>query len=297
MSFAVVTQTLASAVATSGTFTVAYPDNTDAGTYRGATGHKMTALGAVLSAPGDFTLTFGTSNITVTYSGTTTLPAGTQVRVQLEKQGEDDGTPDDLGDVARTAFAPLTIVSLGAPDVADVDGVFEAFSGAAGSITLDGALVSGGVATLDVPRNLVADSGGVDTAVLTITGADEYGNTVVENITLNGTTAVAGKKAFKTVTSVVSSATIANGAFLGTGDVLGLPVFLPGTGHVVREMEDGAAPTDGTLVAGVTSTATATTGDVRGTYDPNSAADGSKVFELLVALPDPTYRGIAQFAG
>ena len=61
------------------------------------------------------------------------------------------------------------------------------------------------MATLDVPRNIVVDSGGVDTAVLTFTGTDEYGNTVVESITLNGTTAVAGKKAFKTVTGVSSS--------------------------------------------------------------------------------------------
>ena len=49
----------------------------------------------------------------------------------------------------------------------------------------------------------------------------------------------------------------------------------------------GAAPTAGTIVAGVTTAggSTATTGDVRGTYDPNAACDGSKVFELILALP------------
>jgi hypothetical protein len=54
--------------------------------------------------------------------------------------------------------------------------------------------------TLDVPRNLIVDSSDdteVD-GVVTITGADEYGEVMVEEITANGTTAVAGKKAFKT---------------------------------------------------------------------------------------------------
>jgi len=133
------------------------------------------------------------------------------------------------------------------------------------------------------------------TAVLTVTGTDEFGNTVVES-SASGTS-MAGKKAFKTVTSVVPSANITS-ATVGTGDVLGLPAFLPGAGRVLAELEDGAAATAGTLVAGVRTTpATATTGDVRGTYDPNSAADGSKAFELVVALDDPSDKGVAQYAG
>jgi hypothetical protein len=42
---------------------------------------------------------------------------------------------------------------------------------------------------------------------------------------------------------------------------------------------------------------TATTGDVRGTYDPNAAADGARVFELVVALMEPGDLGMPQFAG
>jgi hypothetical protein len=109
---------------------------------------------------------------------------------------------------------------------------------------------------------------------------------------------MAGKKAFKTITDVSSSASI-TGLTVGTGDVLGLPVFVPGGGHVVAEMEDGANATAGTVVGGdlTAGGATATTGDVRGTYDPNSAADGGKVFQLMVALPDPGYIGVDQYAG
>lgn len=287
-----VSQVLTSAVADTGTYTAEYPDGTDAGSFA-PTGHTLTVAGAVLQHPADFTLTFGTSNITVTNASGASWPADATVRLGL-KQGGDHR--DVLENNRLLRLVPLEII-LGEPDTADPNGVCESQSGAAGALTLNGALVSGGVATFDVPRNIVIDSGGVDTATLTITGTDEYGNTVVEDITLNGTTAVAGKKAFKTVTGVVSDATISNGAFVGTGDVLGLPVFIPSTGAIIAELEDGADASAGTVVAGVTTEATATTGDVRGTYDPNTAMDGSTEIRLYALVNDPTFKGIAQFAG
>jgi len=296
MSFDIITGTLASAVASAGTFTAGYPTNRDDGDYQGGFAHELFAIGGKFTAvAGDISLAFGASAITVTYNGSTTLPAGTAFKLQVDRVGDSDSVPEAVADANKMAHLHPVIINLGAPLVADPNGICEAQSDTgAHSLTLDGALVSGGVATLDCPRNIVVDSGGADTAVLTITGTDAYGNAMSEAITLNGTTAVAGKKAFKTVTAVASSATIANAAFVGTGDVLGLPVFLENVGHVVREMEDGAAPTAGTLVAGVSTAATTTTGDVRGTYDPNSAADGAKDFQLIALVSDPSYKGVTQ---
>lgn len=107
---------------------------------------------------------------------------------------------------------------------------------------------------------------------------------------------MAGKKAFKTITSVVPSANI-TGATVGSGDVLGLPVYLGEAGDILAELEDGAAATAGTVVAGDDTDPTATTGDVRGTYDPNSAMDGATKIDLVCALPDPKYKGLSQYAG
>ena len=132
------------------------------------------------------------------------------------------------------------------------------------------------------------------TAVLTVTGTDEYGSVVVES-SASGTS-LAGKKAFKTITAVAASTAI-TGCTVGTGDVLGLPVFIPNIGCVIAELEDGADATAGAVVAGATAEATATTGDVRGTYDADSACNGSLAFELLAALDDPNELGVAQFAG
>ena len=83
----------------------------------------------------------------------------------------------------------------------------------------------------------------------------------------------------------------------GTGDVLGLPFFVSDSVHIIKEVEDGAAAVAGTLVGGVSSAATATTGDVRGTYEPDTVCDGSTAFELIVASSDPKYLGVAQYAG
>ena len=131
-------------------------------------------------------------------------------------------------------------------------------------------------------------------AVLTVTGTDEYGNTVVES-SASGTS-LAGKKAFKTITNISSNANI-TALTVGTGDVLGLPMYLPDTARVLIELEDDAAPAAGTTVAGSAAEPTATTGDIRGTYDPNSACDGAARFSLVVALNEPEFKGGSQFAG
>jgi len=164
--------------------------------------------------------------------------------------------------------------------------------GAAGNATLNGSLASGGVATFDVPRNVIVDAAGAATAVLTVTGTDVYGIPMSEAITLNGTTAVSGKKAFKTITNIAASAA-ATDFFVGTGDVFGLPIRADSRNYV-QTAWGGAFVTTGTFTAAVTtSPATTTTGDVRGTFAPADAADASKRLTLYVfAVDDDTQTGL-----
>lgn len=418
--------TLGSAVATSGTITFSYPANTSAGSFA-AYGHKIWVdkLQKLLSSPSDFTVSFGASNITVTYLGSTTLPVGARVNAQFNIEGDDAGEIVERleeSQVKHSALGNLINVNLGSPDTADADGycasqdltsagVFSVSTTAAAAIAA--AALAG---TADVPRNVVAAWTG--TAVLTITGTDEYGNTIVES-SASGTS-LTGKKAFKTVTGISSSANITS-LTVGTGDVLGLPFFVGSASKVLQELKDGvllarrpgkvylngqmleaavdagtafnivspvagsirklttisqgtittggaitveintvavtglsvvvadgavegevdsdepttlgssttvvavgdrieiipaagfnasadiyfvleidvtpAGQLDGIFVAGVSSAATATTGDVRGTYDPNLACDGSTAYNLLIASEDPKYLGVAQYAG
>jgi hypothetical protein len=166
----------------------------------------------------------------------------------------------------------------------------QTITGAANAV-INGSLASGGVATLDVPRNVIVDAAGAATAVLTIFGTDAYGLSMSEAITLNGTTAVAGKKAFKTITRIASSAT-ATDIFVGTGDVFGLPIRANSRNYV-QTAWGGAFVTTGTFAAADATAATTTTGDVRGTFAPADAADATKRLTLWVfVFDDDTQAGL-----
>lgn len=182
-------------------------------------------------------------------------------------------------------MSPINVYDI-VPVALDADGICaQQTLGAAGNASLNGALASGGTVTLDVPRNVIVDAAGAATAVLTIYGTDVYGISMSEAITLNGTTAVAGKKAFKTITRVAASAA-ATDFFVGTGDVFGLP-FRADSRNYCLTAWNGAFVTTGTFVAAVTtSPATTTTGDVRGTFAPADAADGSKQLTVWMFIED-----------
>jgi hypothetical protein len=299
-----VSGTLSAAVADAGTFTVSYPAPpapeigvTDEGDFYNAMEHALViGQNDAYAFPQDFDITLGTANITVTNEAGTTWPAGSTYQLELNMQGKNAYSPDGVR-LARTARSDTYIVELGSPDALVTNGVMAAQNRTnAGALLVNGTLASGGTVTLDKPRNLIADSGGVDTAVITVTGVDEYGATMSEAITLNGTTAVAGKKAFKKITALSCDAAIANTAFIGTGDVLGLPFFLPSNGHVIKELQNGTAATAGTFVAGLRAAegSTTTSADVRGTYDANAALDGALTLQLIVSLPDGGFLGCPQ---
>ena len=89
---------------------------------------------------------------------------------------------------------------------ADADGICQSQTPAAGgqqNLTINGALASGGVATMDRARHVSIASAGNDSArTFTVTGTDRYGNTISEAITGPNATTVNGTKNFLTVTQV-----------------------------------------------------------------------------------------------
>lgn len=158
---------------------------------------------------------------------------------------------------------------------------------AAGAATINGASASGGVATFDYARAVNVDSTdtGDTTQTVTVTGTDYWGQAQTETIALNGTTLVAGQKAFKTITSVIVSAALTGNLTVGNEDIFGLPYRVTDAGYLFRVGWAGALAQDaGTFVAADTATATATTNDVRGTYAPSSAANGTRRLVIGIAL-------------
>lgn len=257
-------------------------------------------------APKDFTLSFGnvSAGITITNKTAGTWPAGMAAALGLDLNG-----PLGANSLVNVPISSTRVIDmyevfadLGSPVVAAVAGIAAIqLVGAAGNLTLNGPIVGGGVAQMDVPRNVTLTVATTDQSArtFTITGTDEFGATMVETLAGPNNSTVSGKKAFARVTRVAVDGAIAtNGVSVGYGTTLGLPVAVRKAGQITKELQDGAAASAGTFAYALQNAAsTATTADVRGTYIPASAPDGAKGYLIGILAPDPSDIGVAQFAG
>lgn len=147
--------------------------------------------------------------------------------------------------------------------------------GAAGSAVL--------AATVpDVPRNVVG--AWTTSSTVTVTGTDYYGQTQTE--TQTGAT-FTGKKAFASIVSITSSAAVTAATF-GTGNVLGLPFHVRSICDFFASVFDTGADAGTLVAADLTNPATASTGDVRGTYTPAGTLNGAKWLAALLKVYDNT---------
>jgi hypothetical protein len=104
-------------------------------------------------------------------------------------------------------------------DDADADGVVAAVATPSGAMTLDGAYVSGGVATFDYARQLAIASDGVDNGItFTVVGTDADGYALTEVVTGPNATTVESTNYFKTVSSITLSGAAVGTVTVGTVD-------------------------------------------------------------------------------
>ena len=140
-----------------------------------------------------------------------------------------------------------TVGPLAAPSATNI--ALSQSPGAAGNLTLNGALVASGVATLDTTRRVRITSGGDDRLVnFTIYGTDWFGAAISEVLAgSNGSTADS-KLDYGTVTRIAISAAAASTVTVGTNGVASSPP--------IRLNRHGLAPT--ALQVDVTGTVNAT---------------------------------------
>lgn len=171
----------------------------------------------------------------------------------------------------------------------------------AANLLINGSKAAAGVATADTDRNVtLASVGNISAVTFTVIGTDRYGATVRENIVGPNNNTVSGKKAFKTVTSIAVSAAVGTNTGAGFGDILGLPFRTDANRLLVANFNNLVDA--GVFVPAVTtSPATATTGDVRGTYDPAGVLDGAKPLGVLLVPAGQQTKvqvyGVDQFGG
>lgn len=141
--------------------------------------------------------------------------------------------------------------------------------------------------TKAISRNVRIVSGGNDSGItFTASGYDLYGFPMTETITGANAGTASGAKAFKYISGVTHTGTVAGTVTIGTGDVIGLPLRVDrfAFARVVYNNTVITAST-GFVAAVTTDPATATTGDVRGTYALQSASDGTKRLQVFITIP------------
>jgi hypothetical protein len=221
--------------------------------------------------------------------------------------GHHPGIFNDLGRKGME-ITPIVKIDLGAPLTLDTNGLIVAATStelpdtetvtytfpATSSSPQDGANLTG---IMDVPRNITSvttHGSSIVAMTILVTGTDTYGEAMSELITVaaTGTSEIDdGIKAFKTVTSIAITAAAdaeANTLNMGFGDVLGLPYKLEGEYDVLAQYADTTEEKLASVwVAAVaTDPATTTTGDVRGTVNPDTACDGSVNYYVWMKVDD-----------
>ena len=205
----------------------------------------------------------GTVTIGMTLSGTG-VATGTIVTAQLTGPAGGAGTYSVTGN-ATVASTTITGQMTGTAALAQPFGQSQSVS-----IWNPQSLVARAVS--------VTGSASATGGNILISGYDIYGAPMSEVIAAPASaTTVNGKKAFKYIASVVPQFTDAHNYSIGTTDIYGLPLRSDFFGDVAINYNNAAITANTGYVAAVTtSPATTTTGDVRGTYALQSAADGTK---------------------
>lgn len=203
-----------------------------------------------------------------------------------------------VNDQAPSAGVALTLISTSANGVLVGQSAIRADTGA----TVTGLLVVDGVPgtqsygndlvtrVYDPATNLaravsIISNGNDSSGTYTVDGLDIYGYPMTETITGANAGTATGNKAFKYILSITPSGTINSTAVsCGAADVYGFPMrsgtkSISTTDHfefaTIYWNQAFITATTGYVAADATTPATATTGDVRGTYATQSASNGS----------------------
>jgi len=144
---------------------------------------------------------------------------------------------DNIAASASPGAGAITLVSVSGAGITAGVSITRADNGSTvtGLLAIDGAMAGVGFGqdqtinmwdpTKSVSRNVRITSGGDDSLLtFTVTGYDLYGYPMSEAITGANNGIASGKKAFKYISAVTHTGSVATTLSVGTGDVIGLPI-------------------------------------------------------------------------
>jgi len=244
-------------------------------------GTYITAFGTGSGGTGTYTL-----NQAINIADTTALTMHSNITF-------DDPSPMDLGigPLGRIYVWDIIPQALVANNIATAQTTSSSITLTAGTSTRSVVRQDGvTVVQLDCPRavSIVSGTGTLTNRNVVVSGYDYYGQPMSESIatgTVQSTT-VKGKKAFFQISSATISGALGATIAIGTTDILGIPVRVFNVAYIASVKSNSTLAQDaGAFVAADTTTATTTTGDVRGTYVPATASNGIVRTVMGILLP------------
>lgn len=205
----------------------------------------------------------------------------------------------------------ITLVSSSGAGITVGTSITNASTGATvkGLLAIDGAMTGLGFGqalsvnlwdpTKALSRNIRIVSGGNDSGItFTVSGYDVYGYPMTETITGANAGTASGAKTFKYISGITHTGTVAGTVTIGTGDVFGFPLRCDRFSNALIYWNSALiTASTGFTAAVTTSPATATTGDVRGTYAVQSASDNSKRLTVYITVPPANVSTITGLTG
>lgn len=131
-----------------------------------------------------------------------------------------------------------------------------------------------------------------------VSGYDLYGYPQTEKIAANASaTPKVGAKAFKFISSIVPLFTDTATYSWGVSDVMQFPIRVDTFGYAKIVWNNAVITANTGFVAAVSTTATNTTGDVRGTYLVQSSSDGTKTLQMFIAISAANISSLTGYYG
>lgn len=268
------------------TIPIRYPKGKSQGSFLGAFDHTLAVGTHFFRAPKEFLIEPQAENILFHWRGAHTLTKGSILYLRIHEMGayfyhhELTGTT-----VLNTMQAGVFMINLNAPVEETTDYFVSPMR-----------VKSGGVLPMarhepDVPRTITISSDGDETGhTFRIEGEDMYQRQVIEEITgPEPGSYVEGNKSFTRIHRIIVDQPCNGIIHIGIGRKLGLPVFLPAPGFVLRELVNGDIAPAGEFIPGYVGVPSSTAADRRGLYIPSKGItlNGKTPLHLLLSIPNP----------
>ena len=205
------------------TLELPYPPEKGEGSFFGALHHTLSVEGTFFRSPNDFILAFKPDKIEFHWLSNVALSAGLMANLMLEELGLDGYLDTKTGVTLRnTVPVSFFMINLKNPKPANAEYFMPP------TVIKSSGILPIIANNIDASRTItITTTADCSNLTFKLEGEDHYQRTMIEEVSAANSGVVESKKAFYKLHQVVVDGACEGTVCIGTGEKLGLPVFLP----------------------------------------------------------------------